>query len=151
MSTPEANEAREAMHAELTRLRAEVETLTDSNAAKADRLDRLGETVVKMRAEVETLADNAAIEIKRMRTENAWMRTENAWLEDEAEALRADAERYRYLRSRQAIEVLTGRGPSAGVWCDMENEMGTLVLATGDDLDAEVDAARATLKEKTNG
>jgi len=132
------------MHAELTRLRAEVETLTDSNAAKADRLDRLGETVVKMRAEVETLADNAAIEIKRMRTENAW-------LEDEAEALRADAERYRYLRSRQAIEVLTGRGPSAGVWCDMENEMGTLVLVTGDDLDAEVDAARATLKEKTNG
>jgi hypothetical protein len=64
----------------------------------------------------------------------------------EVEALRADAERYRYLRSRQALEVLTGRGPSAGVWCDMENEMGTLVLVTGNDLDAEVDAALA--KEK---
>jgi hypothetical protein len=70
-------------------------------------------------------------------------------LRAEVEALRADAERYRYLRSRQAIEVLSGRGPSAGVWCDMENEMGTLVLVTGDDLDAEVDAARATLKETT--
>lgn len=42
---------RESMQEELTRLRAEVETLKDSNAAKADRLDRLGETVVKMRAE----------------------------------------------------------------------------------------------------
>ena len=59
--------------------------------------------------------------------------------------LEKDAARYRYLRSRQAIEVLTGRGPGAGVWCDMENEMGTLVLVTGDDLDAEIDAA---LKEK---
>jgi hypothetical protein len=63
------------------------------------------------------------------------------------DAMFADAERYRYLRSRRAIEVLTGRGPGAGVWCDMENEMGTLVLVTGDDLDAEVDAARAALKE----
>lgn len=59
--------------------------------------------------------------------------------------LEKDAARYSYLRDRNHDEVLNGRGPSAGVWCDMENEMGTLVLVTGDDLDAEVDAAR---KEK---
>jgi hypothetical protein len=70
-------------------------------------------------------------------------------LNAEVEVLWEDAERYRYLKSRRAIEVLTGRGPGAGVWCDMENEMGALVLVTGDDLDAEVDAARAALaKEK---
>jgi len=62
----------------------------------------------------------------------------------------ADAERYRYLRDRVHADVLNGRGPDAGVWCDMENEMGTLVLVTGDDLDWEVDAARAALaKEPT--
>ena len=70
-------------------------------------------------------------------------------LRAEVEAYKVDAERYTYLRSRQAIEVLTGRGPSAGVWCDMENERGTLVLLTGRDLDAEVDAARAALNQET--
>ena len=66
----------------------------------------------------------------------------------EVEALRTDAERYRYLRDRVHADVLNGRGPGAGVWCSMENEMGTLVLVTGDDLDAEVDAARAELAKE---
>ncbi|NDE17376.1 hypothetical protein EBZ80_20840 [bacterium] len=59
----------------------------------------------------------------------------------EIERLREDAERYHYLRNRVPADVLNGRGPSAGVWCDMDNELGDLVLVTGDDLDAEVDAA----------
>ena len=59
----------------------------------------------------------------------------------EVERLREDAERYHYLRNRVPADVLNGRGPSAGVWCDMDNELGDLVLVTGDDLDAEVDAA----------
>jgi predicted nuclease with TOPRIM domain len=45
--------------AEVDRLRTEVETLTDSNASKADRLDRLGETVVRLSAEVEALRADA--------------------------------------------------------------------------------------------
>jgi predicted nuclease with TOPRIM domain len=60
---------------ELTRLRAEVETLTDSNASKADRLDRLGETVVKMRAEVEAL--RAALQLLFTEAELAGFSTAN--------------------------------------------------------------------------
>ena len=44
-----------AAAAELRRQHGEVETLRDSCAAKADRLDRLGEQIVKLRAEVERL------------------------------------------------------------------------------------------------
>jgi hypothetical protein len=40
------------MQSELTAARAELETYRDSCAAKADRIDRLGETVVRLRAEV---------------------------------------------------------------------------------------------------
>jgi hypothetical protein len=40
---------------ELAAARAEVETYRDSCAAKADRIDRLGETVVRLRGEVEGL------------------------------------------------------------------------------------------------
>ena len=40
---------------ELTAARAELETYRDSCAAKADRIDRLGEQAVKLRAEVEAL------------------------------------------------------------------------------------------------
>lgn len=47
--------ALDSHRAERLYLFAQIETLTDSNAAKADRLDRLGETVVKMRAENEAL------------------------------------------------------------------------------------------------
>jgi hypothetical protein len=190
------------------RAEAELETYRDSCAAKADRIDRLGEQAVKLRAEVETLkrwrdavidaavvgwtycaADDADPRgcLSRIMAANAQIALDptvsseaEALIERGRQELRAevealhsllpgpyymdppdggdvpiveqmrrmakDAERYRYLRSRQAIEVLTGRGPGAGVWCDMENEMGTLVLVTGDDLDAEVDAALA--KEK---
>ena len=44
---------------ELRRQHAEIETLNDSCAAKADRIDRLGEQVVKLRAEVERLRTDA--------------------------------------------------------------------------------------------
>jgi hypothetical protein len=119
--------------AESKRLKADECWVQPVRANFARALER---ELTAARAEVETLKaqDRDAV---------AWLaRAEDdvRALRAEVEALRADAERYRYLRSRQALEVLTGRGPSAGVWCDMENEMGTLVLVTGNDLDAEVDA-----------
>lgn len=117
----------------------------DYRSASCDDVARRVDECIRLRAEVETLTDKA--EVRKLALDA--QTSELCQLEAEIKALRADAERYRYLRSRQAIEVLTGRGPSAGVWCDMENEMGTLVLVTGDDLDAEVDAARAALKEPT--
>jgi hypothetical protein len=46
-----------AAAAELRRQHAEIETLRDSCAAKADRIDRLGEQIVKLRAEVERLRE----------------------------------------------------------------------------------------------
>lgn len=42
----------DSRHDELQRLRAEVDDLTDSNGRKADRIDRLGETVERLRAEL---------------------------------------------------------------------------------------------------
>ncbi len=140
----EMDRATESSHQSLRRqaidARAELETYRDSCAAKADRIDRMGETVVRLQGEKDTLAASWLLSAET-----------NKELRAEVEALRADAERYRYLRGRDCDEVMNGRGPSAGVWCDMENEMGTLVLVTGDDLDAEVDAARAALaKEKAS-
>lgn len=74
---------------------------------------------------------------------------EIAGLEREIERLRAerdaavkDAERYRYLRNRDRTAVLERRGPSAGCWIDCETD-DDLVLLTGDDADAAIDAARS--------
>lgn len=68
---------------------------------------------------------------------------------DEIERLRAerdaamkDAERYRYLRNRNSSEVLRMRGFHAGCWIDCEDEFENLVLLTGDDADAAIDAAK---------
>lgn len=54
----------------------------------------------------------------------------------------ADAERYRYLRNRIAEIVLSGSGPAIGCWIDCENAAEELILLTGDDADAAIDAAR---------
>lgn len=56
-------------------------------------------------------------------------------------ALEKDARRYRYLRDRVPAEVLGQVKSAAGCWIDSENEEGTLVLLTGDDADAAIDAA----------
>jgi uncharacterized sporulation protein YeaH/YhbH (DUF444 family) len=71
----------DAKDAEITRLRAEVETLADSNASKADRLDRLGETVARIRKMTDGI---------------------------DVEALRADAERYRWLRETRYQRAADG-------------------------------------------
>jgi hypothetical protein len=68
-----------------------------------------------------------------------------AWAEDaqsELDALRKDAERYRYLRNRVPSEVLGQVKSAAGCWIDCEDDEGVLVLLTGDDADAAIDAAR---------
>ena len=58
-----------------------------------------------------------------------------------AQKTRNDAERYRYLRNRVPAEVLGQVKSAAGCWIDCEDEEGTLILLTGDDADAAVDAA----------
>jgi hypothetical protein len=62
-------------------------------------------------------------------------------LHDINEALKADAERYRYLRSADRRECLTDYGPEAGCWIDCEDSVGNLILLTGADADAAIDAA----------
>lgn len=65
----------------------------------------------------------------------------NRVLKAERDAAIKDAERYRYLRSRTIADVFSKHGPDAGCWidCEMDDE---LVLLTGDDADAAIDAAR---------
>ena len=67
----------------------------------------------------------------------------NRILAAERDALLADAERYRYLRNRKKDEVFSKSGPDAGCWIDCEDEQQDLVLLTGDDADAAIDAARS--------
>ena len=62
-----------------------------------------------------------------------------------------DAERYRYLRDIRRRDSIVLSGPEAGVWCDAEDEDGTLLLLTEDDLDAAIDDAMLAAKEGTNG
>ena len=57
------------------------------------------------------------------------------------DVIRKDAMRYRYLRNRVPAEVLGQVKSAAGCWIDGEDEEGVLMLLTGDDADAEVDAA----------
>ena len=59
----------------------------------------------------------------------------------ERQEIDQDAKRYRYLRNVRRRECLTLTGPEAGVWCDAEDEDGTLVLLTGTDLDYAIDDA----------
>jgi hypothetical protein len=59
----------------------------------------------------------------------------------ERDAAVKDAERYRYLRNRDRTAVLEGRGPNAGCWIDCETD-DELVLLTGEDADAAIDALR---------
>lgn len=56
----------------------------------------------------------------------------------------ADAARYRYLRNRQSHDVFNKDGSEAGAWIDCTAADGTLVLLTGEDADAAIDAARAS-------
>jgi hypothetical protein len=57
----------------------------------------------------------------------------------EIQAMNKDAKRYRYLRNRTPNDVLDRFGQAAGVWIDMENDDGRLVLLTGNDADTEID------------
>lgn len=57
-----------------------------------------------------------------------------------------DAERYRYLRDIRRRDSIVLSGPEAGVWCDAEDEDGTLLLLTEDDLDAAIDDAMIAAK-----
>lgn len=65
-----------------------------------------------------------------------------AWVIEEVKKLEADAARYHYLRNRHAGYVLTTTGPAAGCWIDCDGEDGELILLTGEDADAAIDAAR---------
>ena len=56
------------------------------------------------------------------------------------------AERYRYLRDIRRLDSIVLRGPEAGVWCDAEDEDGTLLLLTEGDLDEAIDAAMLAAK-----
>ena len=58
--------------------------------------------------------------------------------------LRKNAERYLYLRNRVPSEVLGQVKSAAGCWIDAEDGEGILVLLTGEDADAAVDAARGS-------
>ena len=66
---------------------------------------------------------------------------EFAQLEDKLEGWERDAMRYRYLRNRVPAEVMGQVKSAAGCWIDGEDEEGVLMLLTGDDADAAVDAA----------
>lgn len=59
----------------------------------------------------------------------------------QVEQQRKDAARYRYLRDVSRREALVLEGPEAGVWCDCEDDNGTLILLTESHLDAAIDAA----------
>ena len=56
--------------------------------------------------------------------------------------LRRNSDRYLYLRNRAPSEVLGQVKSAAGCWIDAEDSEGILVLLTGEDADAAVDAAR---------
>lgn len=64
-----------------------------------------------------------------------------------SQEVKSNAERYRYLRDIRRRDAIVLSGPEAGVWCDAEDEDGTLLLLTEDDLDAAIDAAMLAAKE----
>jgi len=66
---------------------------------------------------------------------------EIADLRRQLEDARKDADRYAYLRNENRRRALALNGPEAGVWCDCEDAYENLVLLTGADLDAAIDAA----------
>jgi hypothetical protein len=54
-----------------------------------------------------------------------------------------DAARYRYLRDRVPADVMGQVKSAAGCWIDGEDDEGVLILFTGEDADAAIDAALA--------
>lgn len=61
-----------------------------------------------------------------------------------SQEVKSNAERYLYLRDIRRRDSIVLSGPEAGVWCDAEDEDGTLLMLTEDDLDAAIDAAMRT-------
>lgn len=115
---------------EIERLRGEVAVLKEDNAIHTAR-------AYKAEAEVMLLA---AL-LKQGRELMAATGDEVKGLIAERDAAVKDAERYRYLRNRDSKTVLETKGPAAGCWIDCETD-DELVLLTGDDADAAIDAAR---------
>ena len=97
---------------------------------------------LRLRPERETLYLDGCVAAGYGPTIEAQAADEIDRLRRERDALAADAARYRYLRNRNRDDVLLKSGPSAGVWCDCEDEEGSLTLLTGEDLDSDIDAWR---------
>ena len=114
--------------AELRRLHAELERCKQVCAATAE----------SWRESDEKHREAQAAIYRALGTENP---DRDAWPE-EIRALKLDAERYRYLRNRNPQEILPVIGPAAGAWIDCDDEDGELILLTGEDADAVIDAER---------
>ena len=130
----------EAIAAELRRLDAvekERDALADSCAAKADRIDRLGDAVERLTAERDHLRE--CLE-SNFRAGNEWrgeagaLAAERDALRAEVDRLRVDAERYRWLRTYPNNVNPGVYGPTM--------LMGSGLLRRDTYLDAAIDAAR---------
>jgi len=111
-------------------------------ALKAQELDRCkttcDATAESWRESDEKHREAQAAIYRALGTENP---DRDAWPE-EIRALKLDAERYRYLRNRNPQEIIPVIGPAAGAWIDCDDEDGELILLTGEDADAVIDAER---------
>jgi hypothetical protein len=83
-----------------------------------------------------------AAEIERLRSDRDCEKRLRKDAEDMRETFAEDAERYAYLRNRVPAEVLGQVKSAAGAWIDGEDDEGVLILLTGADADAAIDAAR---------
>lgn len=149
-------------HADLiARLRDPVATTWDIEAAdtiaalvaERDALARWKSTHAPRIEALQCLKDHAQQEASLGIEARATLESEraaNAVLTNELEALRAeldaavaDAQRYRYLRNRAPEVAMNTIGRLAGCWIFCDSDLGdNLILLTGDEADAAIDAAR---------
>lgn len=132
-------------------LRLYVQNGTNYVQEAADEIKRLRAKVEHMEHEARTRAaaavycyDKKEAEVEALRADaEAWRAAQEvsgAYL-TRLHLISQYAKRYAYLRDIKRQKSLTLNGPEAGVWCDCEDEVGTLVLLTEDDLDEAIDEA----------